>query len=169
MWKKIPSLIQDEARAFDAVFRRKAKLLIDENIGKLAGILKDLGWNAVPAQEAALRGQPDENVFALAWRKKRVLITNDTDFLDDRLYPFHRCSGVLIVPSPSENLDSFADAISSALPVIGHFVTAFLGAKIVIGSDGIWTVRGFSKESGIHWKARFRLDRHGRAWEWDDS
>jgi uncharacterized protein DUF5615 len=166
MWKKILPVTEDEVRAADHFLRKKARFLVDENIGKLASILRELGWDAVSAHEAGLRGHSDEDLFAFGWKRKRVIITNDDGFLDDRRYPFHRCPGVLIVPSPAKNFEGFADALASGLPVVGRYSGAFDREKIAIRSDGTWTVRGFSKEPGVHWKAQFKVDEHGQAWEW---
>jgi hypothetical protein len=166
MWKKIPPLTKDEARATDRMLRKKAGLLVDENIGKLASILRDLGWDAISAHDAGLRGRSDEDLFALGWKRKRLIITNDADFLDDGRFPFHRCPGVLILPSPAKGLEGFADALATGLPVVGRYSRAFDREKIVIGSDGTWTVRGFSKERGVHWKVQFKVDERGQPWEW---
>jgi hypothetical protein len=57
-----------EIAAFDKRFRKKAKFLIDENIGKLAEILRDMGWNAVSATEVGLSGISDDGLFGRAWR-----------------------------------------------------------------------------------------------------
>jgi predicted nuclease of predicted toxin-antitoxin system len=168
-WKPISTLAKDEASRFDEKFRKRAKLLIDENIDKLAQILRDLGWNARSAQDLGLEQHDDGDLYGRAWRDKRILITSDADFLDDRKYPFHRCPTVIVVPSPSGSMDSFADAIGSTLPVIGRYSRAFRQQKIAISSDGSWLVRGFSKRPGVHWSARFRIDRQGKIWEWQDD
>src|SRR5215471_9458013 len=125
MWKKIARLTKDEVRATDRVLRKKARFLVDENIGKLASILRELGWDAVSASEAGLHGHSDEDLFALGWKEKRMIITNDTDFLEDRRYPFHRCPGVMVLPSPAKGLEGFADALANWLPVVGHYSGAF--------------------------------------------
>lgn len=169
MWKKIPTLTKDQARATDLLLRRRARWLVDENIAKLAGVLTDLGWNAVSAHDMRVSRHADENLFALGWKEKRMIITNDADFLDDSRYPFHRCPGVLIIPSPATDMKGFADALAEVLPVVGRYSGAFDREKIVVNADGTWTVRGFSKERGIHWKQRFKVDERGQAWEWIEA
>lgn len=165
MRKKIPRLTKAEARATDRLLKKKARILVDENIGKLAEILRELGWNAVSAQEAGIQGHPDEDIFAYAWRQKRLLITSDADFLDDWRFPFHRCAGVIVLPSPGKNFDAFAEALGSALPVIGRYYGAFDREKVLFRSDGTWSVRGFSKERGTHWATQFKTDARGQSWE----
>lgn len=153
----------------DGALRKKTRFLVDENIGKLASILRELCLNALSAHEAGLRGHSDEDLFAFGWKRKRVIITNDRDFLDDQLYPFHRCPGVLILPSPAKGLKGFADALANGLPVVGRYGGAFERQKMVIESDGTGMVRGFSKHRGLHWNVRFKVDGDDELWEWDEQ
>lgn len=169
MWKKIPSLSEEDAREIDRSTGGKARFLIDENLGKLAEMLRELGWNAVSAQELGLTGHSDEDLFGAGWRDKRVIITNDRDFLDDRKFPFHRCHGVLIVPSPSEGIDNFANALAIALPLLKRYTRAFEHEKIIVNADGTWVIRGFSKTRGEHWKLHVKIDEHGAIWEYSDD
>ena len=163
MWKKIPPLTKNDDRAL----HKKTRFLVDENIGKLASILRELGLDARSAHEAGLKGHSDEDLFALGWKRKWVIITNDKDFLNDRSYPFHRCPGVLILPSPAKGLGGFGDALANGLAVVGRYGGAFDGQKMVIGPDGTGIVRGFSKHRGLHWKVRFKVDEHYQLWERD--
>ena len=52
---------------------------------------------------ASLRHVDDQTVFATAWKLGRLLVTYDADFLDDRLFPFARCPGLLVLPSYGRN------------------------------------------------------------------
>lgn len=164
-WKKIPVLSKEEARVTDRVLRKRARFLVDHNIGKLAEILRELGWNALSADDLELSSHADEDIFARGWREKRILITSDGDYLDDRKFPFHRCPGVVVIPNPTTGMNGFAYAISDILSVVGRYARAFDSEKVVLRQDGTWLVRGFSKATGRHWEATFRIDGRGDAWE----
>jgi Domain of unknown function (DUF5615) len=164
-WRRIPPLSPADARATDRLLRRRAKFLVDHNIGKLAEILREAGWNAISADDGNLSTHADEDIFACGWREKRIIITSDTDFLDDERFPFHRCPGVVVVPNPSTGMASFAEAVSNTVIHIGRYAGAFNREKTVIHQDGTWLVRGFSKERGVHWESQFKVDERGHAWE----
>lgn len=167
MWKRIEPLSKDEARATDLVLGGKARFLVDQNIGKLAEILKDLGYDAVSTTDVDLDGHDDGDVFSAGWRLKRVILTSDRDFLDDRRFPLHRCAGVVVIPNPSEGMSGFAAALGELLPVLKRYARAFDREKTVVNADRSWTVRGFSKARGVHRTLRMRVDEHGQLWEWD--
>jgi Mut7-C RNAse domain len=102
---------RNEARVTDRAFHKNTRFLLDENIGKLASILRELGLHAHPLTRQD-RGAIRTKTFSLqAGKQKWVVMSNDRDFLDDRKYPFHRCPGVLILPSPANSLDNFANAL----------------------------------------------------------
>jgi hypothetical protein len=166
MWKKIPPLKQKEARTMDRALHKKTRFLVDENIGKLASILRELGLHARSAHEAGLKGHSDEDLFALGWKRQWVIITNDKDFLNDRRYPFHRCPGVLILPSPAR-LGWLCRRFSKRPSSSGSLCRGLSWSE-----DGYWIRwhgdrRGFSQHRDLHWKVRFKVDEHDRLWEWD--
>ena len=70
-----------------------------------------------------------------------------------------------MIPNPSTGMQSFANAISGILSVVGRYAHAFDHEKIVIHRDGTWIVRGFSKATGRHWVSKFRVDESGESWE----
>jgi len=64
-----------------------ARFLVDENLGRDAvRVLKENGWNAKFVGEVNLAGKDDQAVFACAWKSKRVILTHDRDFLDNRKF-----------------------------------------------------------------------------------
>jgi hypothetical protein len=134
MWKEIEW-------PFGDLSLKKGKLFVDENIAKAAETLKDvLGFAAKSVMDAGLGERSDEDVCALAWREKRIILTCDRDFLDNYRFPFNRCPGVIIVPNPGENFNVFADAVGSALAREGWYSLAYR-RKVLVDSDGVWTIR----------------------------
>ena len=45
-------------------------------------ILRELGINAQTAAQAGLLGRSDEDHFAHCWKRRKVLVTFDFDFID---------------------------------------------------------------------------------------
>jgi hypothetical protein len=62
-----------------------------------------LGWDVLFVIEVAeLRRAPDVKHYRLAQQLRRTLITMDRDYLDDRRFPPHEGSGVLVIQAPDE-------------------------------------------------------------------
>ena len=80
-------------------FKKKSRFLIDESLGiDVAKYLRGKGYNAEFVGDVGLAGHSDEDVFAFAWRERRMLWTHDRDFLDDAKFPEHRNPGVVVLP-----------------------------------------------------------------------
>jgi hypothetical protein len=59
-----------ELREFERSFKRKARFLVDENMGEAAAqLFTDLGYNTEFVADVDLTGKSDEAVFAYAWCK----------------------------------------------------------------------------------------------------
>jgi predicted nuclease of predicted toxin-antitoxin system len=59
-------------------FKRKTRFLIDEGLGPfVAEFLRRKGWNALFCGDFGLLGHSDEDVFACAWRERRILLNPD--------------------------------------------------------------------------------------------
>ncbi|MFC6522161.1 DUF5615 family PIN-like protein [Undibacterium arcticum] len=162
----ISKLSDDEMRDFEREFKKKARFLVDENMGNdVAVLLRDFGYNAIFVAEAGLIGHPDETVFAYAWKDNRIILTHDRDYLDDRQFPFHRNPGVIVLPGAGGD-GSLEPAIADLLRLVAPYGNAHIGAKIEVTQDRVWTVRGFIKAEGRHFEKRVKLERNGEALEW---
>jgi len=108
-WRRVPDAPAREVEAFVKDFRRKARFLVDESLGaSVAEVLRGQGWNARYVRELSLEGRSDEEVFARAWAEDRILLTHDTDFLDDRRFPPHRNPGVVVLPGAEALIRSYS-------------------------------------------------------------
>jgi predicted nuclease of predicted toxin-antitoxin system len=88
-----------ETREVELFARRRAKprFYADENFPPLATeVLRNLDASVVTVQEQRRRGHPDENVISETRRLRRVLITRDRDFLDERRHPIIQCPVVVV-------------------------------------------------------------------------
>ena len=170
-WKRIDHNFSDESfAAFEREFKRKAQFLIDESLGvEAARFIRALGWNAVYVGEVDLGGKSDEDVFAIAWRDDRIILTHDKDFLNDRRFPYHRNPGVIVLPGATGETPGLLNAVSGVLRLIGPYREANRGIKIEITEDGIWSIKGFSKGQVSLQRKRVKFGQKGEVWEWVDE
>ena len=118
----------------------RARFLIDECLGgDVVRLLAALGLNARFAPDEGVR--TDEEVYALGWNQRRVILTHDRDFLDDRRFPFHRNPGVVVMPGANGNGDGLLNAIDDVGFLFGEYCHLFPNAKMEISDEGFWTVR----------------------------
>src|SRR5262249_60890037 len=87
-WQLLPA---PDAKAISRLRRAKrSRFLIDESLGSgCIEFFQHYGMNAVDVWQVGLVGRDDPAVFAFAWKQRRILLTHDEDFLDDRLFPEH--------------------------------------------------------------------------------
>jgi hypothetical protein len=100
--------------------------------------------------DVGLSGRLGEEVLAFAWEEQRILLTHDFDFLDDSRFPFQRNPGLVVLPGGTDSRVGLADAINGVLALIGPYAKAYRSYKIRITGDGVWTIRRFNAEEGIH-------------------
>jgi len=132
-WKDLDEPTDDEERELDLQYRGKARVLVDESAGiGVAKILQRLGYNTKFVADLGLVGRSDEDVFAAAWKDKRVLITHDGDFLDNHRFPPHRNPGVVLIRPGSEGHDNqgLVRCLAKATLLGGKNAAWFRGKKL---------------------------------------
>jgi hypothetical protein len=134
-WQRLAAPKEKKPKA-----RLKApRFLVDESLGvDAAHLLRERKWNAKFVAEAGLSGKSDETVFALAWKEKRVLLTHDRDFLDNRRFPPERNPGlvVFVIGASGENDAGLLRAFGFMQGLVEAFGrTAMRGTKIVFSDD----------------------------------
>jgi predicted nuclease of predicted toxin-antitoxin system len=107
-WKELDEPTDDEKRELDLQYRDKARFLVDESAGLgVAKFLQSRGYNTRFVEDLGLRGRSDEDVFATAWKEKRILVTHDTDFLDNKRFPPNRNPGIIVVRPGASGHDDY--------------------------------------------------------------
>src|SRR5437867_30322 len=83
-WKRVP-LNDDEIAGIQRVFKKRPKFLIDENLGDdAAEWLRSRGHNVKTVRELGKAGASDQEIYQLARRQGRMLMTrDDNDCRDD--------------------------------------------------------------------------------------
>ena len=149
--RKLEILTNDQVSDFKRKFESNARFLVDESVGiNAARLIRDRGWNVCYVEDLDLLDRSHEAVLAFARREQRILLTHHFDFLDDSRFPFHRNPGLVILPPVTGSTLGFTDAINGVLGLIGPYSKAYRGFKIRIAEDGVWTIRRFNTEEGVH-------------------
>lgn len=167
-WKRLSAVSRTQEADFNK-FRKKARFLVDESLGEgVMRLLRELGWNTEFGPDVGLAGHSDEDVLAYAWREKRVLLTHDRDFLDDRRFPPHRNPGVVVFPGGSGSARGLVEGLSLVLSIIAPYRKAFRRFKIEITEDGIWNITNMARINDVVRRWRIRLGKGSCVDEWEE-
>ena len=155
-------------RDLNRLTRRRSKFLVDESLGPgVAGVLRHLRYNTKFGPEVGLGGKSDQDVYAYAWREKRLLLTHDDDFMNDREFPFHRNPGIVVLPGKEGEFEPLSQAVRSMLNIFGTHGRIFPNAKVVIDSNNVWYIKNYRKRDGYIEQAKLKFTRT-QVYRWDD-
>ena len=169
-WKELPETPACEIEGFVSQFRKKARFLVDESLGKkVAEVLTDLGWNARYVGDEGLAGRSDEDVFARAWADNRIILTHDGDFLDDRRFPPNRNPGVVVLPGAQGPDAPLITALAGLVQIVAPFREGYWQTKVAVSADATWTFIRRNPDSGAMEKTVIRVPPHGRVTMWEDE
>ena len=74
------------------------KLLLDADIHRsFLHRLKNQGHDVVDARDISRTALKDEEIFAIAQKEQRILITRDLDFSNILRYPPHKSYGIIVL------------------------------------------------------------------------
>ena len=133
-WKQLAEPTDDDERELDRQYRGKARFLVDENVGiEVTKILQGSGYNAAFVEDLGLRGRSDEDVFAVAWKDRRVIVTHDADFMDNNRFPHNRNPGVILVCPGADGRDNegLVRCLAKAVLLAGKNATWFQGKNLI--------------------------------------
>jgi hypothetical protein len=154
-WQPI-DISHQEAIEFAKAFPKASRFLVDGNLGpELAPTLRRLGYNATDVFALKLKGRSDEDVFAAAWSERRILLTRDREFLDDRRFPPHRSAGIVVLLGGHD--ETLVSALMYALSVVGKGRQLCEGAKLVVHEGGRLTVTDLNHATGALETTRYKL------------
>lgn len=125
------------------------RFVTDENIEPWAlHVMRYKKFDVIDCDSAKIRHRDDGTVFRRAWHLKRVLVTHDHDFLDDRLFPFSGCSGLLVLPTYGRVSLEFGNLLAEAVAMIGRGREMWFHTKIVATRSFALKVRTWEKSEG---------------------
>ena len=169
VWKALQQPTAADIRDIKREFAGKARFLVDESMGeRVAEILRERGFNAKYAAECGLIGHSDEDVFATAWADKRVILTHDSGFMNDRRFPYHRNPGIVQIHPGVKGADNerLLECLLKTLLFAGDSGKWFLQRKIEFTSHEELKIRSHLK--GKVTEARYLWPDRGVAMEWVD-
>jgi predicted nuclease of predicted toxin-antitoxin system len=122
-----------------ARFRRakRSRFLIDESLG--SGAIEFFEYhhlNAVDVWEVGLNGRDDRVVFSFAWKQRRILLTHDEDFWDDRRFPEHRNPGIAILPGANGDQTDMIRGLVWMMLLMNRSPEQWRKQKVRITRDG---------------------------------
>ena len=111
--------------------------------------LRQLGWRVKCVVEEFPDGTDDSRISRVAKRERRVVLTRDRDFWDDKLTSFRETGGVVYVDTNSER--GIARAIANCSDLLRLLSTKdWVGLKIRI------TATGFEARRAAGWRREWR-------------
>ena len=149
--------------------RQRVRFLVDENLGTdAARVLRENGWNAKSVSDLRLVGKDDQAVFGAAWKQKRVVLTHDRDFLDNRRFPVHRNPGIVVFVVGASGDDD--ERLIRAFALMQVYLKVFgadymLGTKIVFSDDEHVSIERRQHNGSLR-TIRYWMPRNGDAFEW---
>jgi predicted nuclease of predicted toxin-antitoxin system len=153
--------LQNPTEALGDDLKKKTRILVDESLGRAIGErLQEEGYNAVFVNDVGLSGHSDEDIFAYAWREKRMLWTHDRDFLDDARFPRHRNPGLVILPGGDGDNRAMEVGVRTALAIFGHGPALWSKTKSIVSPTGEMTIRRRNHVS----RYRMRKGRYAEEW-----
>ena len=133
----------------------------------MAEVLRFWGYNTKYGPDVGLGGKADPDVYALAWREKRILLTHDKDYLNDREYPFNRNPGVIVLPGEEGEQEPLRRAVRYMLNIFGTHARIFPNAKIVIDSNNVWYIKNHRKKEGYIEYSKLKFTKT-KVYRWED-
>lgn len=82
------------------------RICADENLFEpIIDYLKVLGHDILSIRSSGLSGMSDDDIYQLACKEKRIIITMDKDFSRMFRYPPEKCGGIVVVKIYKRTVD----------------------------------------------------------------
>lgn len=150
--------------------RGRTRFLIDENMPQdVTAALRRRRYSTMTVADYGFADRGEQDIFALAKREDRVLVTRDRGFLDEERFPFRGSPGVAVLPPPSEGEDPLTRACGDLLRVHGDSHALWYEKKVWIAGDGTVSVRFADSATSRCSTIEFLFPEHGPALVWEDE
>jgi uncharacterized protein with PIN domain len=161
-WKRIDTNNARESMEPDS---NPPRFLIDAELGpELAPVLRRLGHNVIDVSALNVNCRSNDDVIATAWSERRILLTKDTRFLDDRRFPPNQYPGVIVLPPIHDPW--LLKALISAVYVFHNRRQLSERAKVFVGCGGRFTVTQHNDDTGKREIMLFKLRKSGPPLIW---
>lgn len=136
-WKEQNAISKEDNYVVKYFFRKKARFIIDENLSQsVKDLLSRLGWNTRHVSKIGLNGKSDKDIFSYAYKHKRMILTFDEDFLNDREFPLIQNPGIIILSEMQGSIEFLERQIHDMLFLIAPYYGLFKGFKIKFYANG---------------------------------
>ena len=153
---------QKEARS-DWLKAKRTRFVADENLEPWAlYVMRYKNFDIISADQAGIRHLDDQRVFGRAWQLKRLLITQDTDFLNDAVFPLQGCSGLLVLPVYGAVSLEFGNLLTASASLIGRGERMWFHTKIEATRQFVLKVRTWDKAESHITRWNFTIPRRAQ-------
>ena len=112
---------------------------LDENLPlQLKGLFTESGHDAVTVLDEGMGGATDSDVASVCLMEDRVLVTQDIDFADIRMYPPGEYPGIVVFRLPSQARD---DLLKVGARLIATLSKEFARGQLWIVEDSRVRIR----------------------------
>jgi predicted nuclease of predicted toxin-antitoxin system len=116
------------------------RIKLDENLPiGLSPLLRKLGHEVSTIRDESLEGAPDSEIWQAAQRESRLLITQDLDFSDLRIFIPGTHYGILLVRLQSPSRQTLSERITTVFTA--ENVEAWKGCFVIVSSRKIRVLR----------------------------
>lgn len=151
----------------------RARFYADHNLdASIVEVLRYRKYDVETAQEVGAERQPDEFHYRRAFMTRRVLLTQDKDYLDNERFPLSQTRGVIVFNIDTADVVQIARALEVVDTILGRMAPVLDESKVLLNSDYTLTyITRVPTDSGfVEERTRYRLDENGRdVWVWEDE
>jgi len=152
---------------------RIVQFYADHNVDySIVEALRIKKYDVETARDIGAEKQHDEFHFRRAFRSKRVLLTLDRDFLDNRRFPLSQTHGIIVLNVDTSSIPKLARAVEVVYVILGGLAGLLKEKKVIVNSDRTITLigRAVDQEGSFEYRTRYKFDDNGRdIWEWEDD
>lgn len=95
---------------------KKVRILVDEDMPKKAvEFLISLGFDVLYVPSAKLKGMANGTLIKKAIKERRIFMTRDQDFLDEKTYPLGSHYGIVVFKLQRQNTQNLLTALERFL------------------------------------------------------
>lgn len=150
-----------------------ARFYADHNLdASIVAVLRFLKFEVETASEVGGERQRDEWHYRRCLQTKRVLLTQDKDFLDHERFPLSQTAGVVVFNIDTGDTAQIARALEVVTKILAGIAPALRQKKFVVNSDyTITMIERVQTDTGFEEsQVRYRFDENGRdVWMWEDE
>lgn len=159
-------VIEDEfEREHGFKFTRKPRYFVDENLGQgVTELIRNLGGNVTDPWEKGMLGYKDDRVWQFARKERRIILSHDNDFMDERKYPIRECHGYVVLPHKEGGETPLVQKVAHLYSVTSSGVGFLYKKKLIIRENGHWELHSISETGKIE-KAIYDLNDRNHVYE----